>query len=274
MFTDEVVKLNGFFDFFDRVDGGSVVFAAQLIGNLWEAHVEFAAQQVHSNLPRHNDMLSSLSTTNFFAIDLEMAGGLIDNLFGGEMLRATAPDIAKQAFCCHYVRSDAAHLGISKKLIKRTLELADICLNVLSKVFHGVALKCYTSEACLGLDDRAARLEVGHLDVDCHSPFKAAAQALRQGRDAVRRLVATDDNLLVGLVEGIKGMEELFLSLFAPSNKLHIVDDEHIDIAVPVRKASLFEADRLDKFFDKRFRAQVGDLFAWVARGSHCLLLG
>ena len=78
--------------------------------------------------------------------------------------------------------------------------------------------------------------------------------------------VATDDNLLVGLVKGIEGVKELLLSFLAPGNKLHIVDDEHVNIAVPVRKASLFKTDRLDKFFDKRLRAQVGDFFAWVAR--------
>ena len=79
-------------------------------------------------------------------------------------------------------------------------------------------------------------------------------------------LVATDDNLLVGLMEGVEGMEELLLSFLTPSNELHIVDDQYIDIAIPIRKTSLFEADRLDKFFDKRLRAQVGDLLAWVAR--------
>ena len=38
-------------------------------------------------------------------------------------------------------------------------------------------------------------------------------------------LVATDDNLLVGLMEGVEGMEELLLSFLTPSNELHIVDD-------------------------------------------------
>ena len=182
------------------------------------------------------------------------------------MLRATAPDIAKQTLCCHHIRGNAAHFGIGKELIKCALELANICLDVLSKVFHGVALKCHASEARFGLDDRAARLKVWHLDVDCHPPFKATAQALRQGRNTVWWFVATDDNLLVGLVKGIEGVKELLLSFLAPGNKLHIVDDQYIDIAIPVRKACLFEADRLDKLFDKRFRAQVSDFFAWVAR--------
>ena len=225
------------------MDGSSVVFAAQLIGNLWEAHVELAAQQVHGNLSRHNDMLSPLSTTDFFAVDLEMASSLIDNLLGGEMLRTTAPDIAKQTLRRHHIRGDAAHLGISKKLIKRTLELADVCLDVLGKILHSVAFKRYASEARLGLDDRAARLEVRHLNINRHPPLKAATQALRQGRDAVWWLVATDDNLLVGLMEGVEGMEELLLSFLTPSNELHIVDDQYIDIAVPVRKARLFEAN-------------------------------
>ena len=188
-------------------------------------------------------MLSPLSTTAFFAIDLKMPGSFVDNLLGGEMLRATAPDVTKQTLRCHYVRSDAAHFGISKELIERTLELADVCLDVLSQVFHGVALERHASEVRFGLDDRTARLKVGHLDIDRHPPLKAAAQALRQGRDAVRWLVATDDDLLVGLVEGIEGMEELLLSLLTPSNKLHVIDDEYINIAIPVRKARLFKAD-------------------------------
>ena len=95
LLADEIVELDGFFDFFDRMDSSSVVFAAQLIGNLWKAHVELAAQQVHGNLPWYDDMLSPLSTTDFFAVDLEMAGSLVDNLLGGEVLGSTAPDVAK-----------------------------------------------------------------------------------------------------------------------------------------------------------------------------------
>ena len=55
--------------------------------------------------------------------------------------------------------------------------------------------------------------------------------------------VATDDNLLISLMEGIEGVKELLLSFLAPGNELHIVDDQYIDIAVPVRKARLFEAN-------------------------------
>ena len=64
---------------------------------------------------------------------------------------------------------------------------------------------------------------------------KRRPQAVLQAGDLSRRFVAADDNLLVGLVKRVEGMEKFFLNLFFAGDELHVVDDQDIGGAVEVR---------------------------------------
>lgn len=52
MLTDCEVEFDRFFDLFDRMNGGSVVFSAKFGGDFWKAQVQLAPQKVHGNLSR------------------------------------------------------------------------------------------------------------------------------------------------------------------------------------------------------------------------------
>lgn len=43
-------------NFVNRMNGGSVVFAAKLLGDFWKAHFELAPQQVHGDLAWLHDV--------------------------------------------------------------------------------------------------------------------------------------------------------------------------------------------------------------------------
>ena len=60
LFTDHIVQFDGLFNFFNGMNCGRVVFAAKLIGYLWKTKVKLAAEQVHGDLTRHNNVFIAL----------------------------------------------------------------------------------------------------------------------------------------------------------------------------------------------------------------------
>ena len=62
--------------------------------------------------------------------------------------------------------------------------------------------------------------------------FEAAAQAVLEGGDVLRRTVAADDDLLLHLVQRVEGVEELLLSSVLACQKLDVVDEQHINAPV------------------------------------------
>jgi hypothetical protein len=50
--------------------------------------------------------------------------------------------------------------------------------------------------------------------------------------DFVRRAIAAEDDLLLGVVKGIERVEKLVLRPFLAGQKLHVVDEQHVDAAV------------------------------------------
>ena len=83
LFADSEVKLDSLFNFVDRMNSRGVIFAAELLSDARKTHVQFATQQIHSNLPRRSNVFVALTAAHFFAIDLEVAGGFVDDLLGG-----------------------------------------------------------------------------------------------------------------------------------------------------------------------------------------------
>src|SRR5690606_20023369 len=69
--------------------------------------------------------------------------------------------------------------------------------------------------------------------------------------DAFWWLVGADNDLFIRLMKGVKGVEEFFLNLFFTRNKLHIVDNEHVDGSVFIGNTLLFETNHLDILFDE-----------------------
>ena len=71
----------------------------------------------------------------------------------------------------------------------------------------------------------------GHLDVGDEAPGEARDEALLHALELLRVLVARDDDLLVGRVERVERVEELFLRLLAPGEELDVVDEQQVAAA-------------------------------------------
>ena len=76
-------------------------------------------------------------------------------------------------------------------------------------------------------------------------------------------------------MEVIKRVKELVLCFFFASDKLHVIDDEDVNVAVLLGKTLFFEADVVEEFVDERFSCRVENARFWlladdfVADGLH-----
>src|SRR5207247_6212988 len=75
--------------------------------------------------------------------------------------------------------------------------------------------------------------EVGRLDVDAEPPPEPVPQALLHPGELVGGPVGRDDDLALRSVQGVERVEELGLGLLALRQELDVVDEQHVDIAVP-----------------------------------------
>ena len=110
------------------------------------------------------------------------------------------------------------------------------------------------------LQDRDARFQVGRLDVGEQAPLEAGAHAVFQGGQLARRAVRADHDLLVGVVQRVEGVEELFLGALAVLQELDVVDQQDVDVAVaPLEGLRLVVAQAVDEVVGEFLGRDVTD---------------
>ena len=85
--------------------------------------------------------------------------------------------------------------------------------------------------------DRDPGLEVGRLHVGDQAPLEPAAHPLLEAAELLGRQVRGDDDLLVGVVQRVEGVEELLLGLLLALQELDVVDQQDVDVAVAALEA-------------------------------------
>ena len=98
------------------------------------------------------------------------------------------------------------------------------------------------------------------LQVGDQAPLEARPEAFFDIGHILWEPVAGQDDLFVGLVQGVERMEELFLGPFFPGQELNVVDHQHVDVPVALAEVRhLVVPDRVDHFVRELLRRQVGD---------------
>src|SRR4051812_347270 len=87
------------------------------------------------------------------------------------------------------------------------------------------------------LEDRNAMLEIRKVDVGNHAPLKATEKARLEADNFRWRPIAGENDLTAGFVECVEGVEEFFLRRLFSFEKMNVVDEKKIRLAVPLTKS-------------------------------------
>ena len=127
-------------------------------------------------------------------------------------------------------------------------EFADVAFDAAGDQLENVVGHVEPVHLRLLAKDRDAGLEFGRLHVGDEPPLEPGAQAILEGRQLLGRPVRGDDDLLVGVVQGVEGVEELLLDTFLALDELDVVDQQHVDVAVAALERRLaVVAQRVDE---------------------------
>ena len=139
-----------------------------------------------------------------------------------------------------------------------TFELADVRRDLAGDELKNLRRCLKLLLGGLLAEDRDTGLEVGWLNVGRKSPGEPGAHAVFEAGQLLRRDVTGDDDLLVGGVQGVEGVEELFLSLHPALQELDVVDQQDVDVAVAALKSLGFVvADRVDEVVGELLGADI-----------------
>ena len=180
----------------------------------------------------------------------------------------TDRDIPGECLDCRFDHQRfSRNRNIGKNAIERSLKFPDIALVALGDVLDDIDRQRSPQLFGLLADDGGAHLVIRQLHIGDQAALKPGTEAIDQSTDLLGRLVAGKHNLLAGLMEGIEGMEELFLGTVLVSDELDVIDHQEID--APVAIAEVFHPlcpERVDQVIGERFGRDVEDDQARVLR--------
>ena len=129
-------------------------------------------------------------------------------------------------------RGDGAALdrGPGAQAGEGALQLAHVRLHVGAQVQRHVVGQDQVLALGLALEDGHPGLEVGLADLGDEAPGEAAAQAILQAGQLAGQLVAGEDDLLVRVVKGVEGVEELVLRAVLVRQELDVVDEQDVGL--------------------------------------------
>lgn len=105
------------------------------------------------------------------------------------------------------------------------LEFADVALDPAGDELEHIVGHVEPVHPCLLTEDGDARLEFRRLDVGDQAPLETGPQPFLERGQLLGRTVRGDDDLLVRIVEGVEGVEELLLDAFLAFDELDVVDE-------------------------------------------------
>src|SRR6185437_8445225 len=139
-----------------------------------------------------------------------------------------------------------------------SFELADVARDLAGDVLHDVVGDVEPLLCSFLPQDRDPGLKFRRLDVGQQAPLESVAEAILKGHQLLGWAVARDHDLLVGVMQGVERVEELFLRLLLVFQELNVVDEQDIDFAVAATETfGLAIADRVDEVVGELFGTDV-----------------
>ena len=217
----------------EGVDDGGVVAAGEFPPDLLHAHAGDFPQDIDGNAPGRSHIGVALGAPNVGRGHVEGAGHLANDLFDGHRYRlGLVEDILDGVLRHADHRLDALQHIIGVQLFHCALQLADVVFQVVGNELCHVLGQVQMQQLCLALHDGNAGLKIRRLHIGGQTPLKAGAQTLLQALDLLGGAIGGDDDLLVGVVQGVEGVEELFLRGLLARDELDIVHQQKVCHAV------------------------------------------
>ena len=210
-----------------------MVTARELPADLLHAHAGDLAQDVDGHAAGGGHIGVPLGAADVGRGDVEGAGYLAHDLLDGDRHGLGLVEDVLDGILCHADdRLDALEHIVGIELFDRAFQLADVIFQMVGDELGHVLGQIEVEKLRLALDDGHAGLEIRRLDVGGQAPLEAGAQTLFQALDLLGRAVGRDDDLLVGIVEGVEGVEELFLGGLLARDELDVVHQQQVGHAV------------------------------------------
>ena len=153
-------------------------------------------------------------------------------------------------------------------------ETADVGADAVGQEIDDVLRQLRAHGLGLFAQNGQAGFDVGRLHFGDQAPFKAGNQALLQVLDFRRGAVAGEDDLFVGLVQGVEGVEEFLLDPLLAGQELDIVNEQHVGLAVFAAEADqLVVLDGVNVFVGEFLRGKISDAGDFFV-GGHMLADG
>ena len=211
------------------------MIALELLTDGLHAHAGHLADNVHRHLPRGAHIRIALFAANVRRHHIVGAGDLIQDLFDrdGDRL-AVVQRILDRGGRHTDAGLDALQHIVGIQLFDGALQLADVLLQMVGDVLGHIVGQVKVQQLGLALDDGHAGLKIRRLDVGGQAPLKPGAQTLLQRFDLFGGAVGGNYDLAAVVVQRVEGVEKLLLRALLAGQKLNIIDQQHIGLAIPL----------------------------------------
>ena len=125
-----------------------------------------------------------------------------------------------------------AERGHGGHAVQRTFQLADVFGKAFCDEIEHIVGNVGAVHGGHHAQDGDSGLQIRRLDVDGQAGFKAGDQACLEPLEVFWRYVGGDHNALIGLMQRVERMEELFECSFLAAQELDVVDQQYVDLAV------------------------------------------
>jgi hypothetical protein len=125
---------------------------------------------------------------------------------------------------------------VGLKTCERSFELPNAVLYAVGNVLNDIGGYGKVQHFRFALQNSETRLEVGYLDVGAEPPLKSGQKTLLNAYNLLGWPVGAKDDLFAILIQCVEDVKEFFLRLLLPTEKLHIINNENIDLAVELGK--------------------------------------
>ena len=236
-----------------------VVAAAEGLPDLGQREVGQLPAQIHGDLPRRHQHPAAGLAAEVVDGDPEILRRRGDDGRRGDLGPVVVGDrVLEHDLGQRQVHALPVEAGERGDPDQRTLELADVGLDLRRDELEHVRRRVQPVLGRLLAQDRDPRLQVRRLHVGDQAPLEPGAQPVLQRGQLLGRPVRADDDLLVGVVQGVEGVEELLLGPFLALQELDVVDQEDVVVAVaPLEGGLLVVAQRVDEVVGELLGAHV-----------------